>query len=147
MKKIIFILFVVLFVNHTYSQISTAKKLDESVIMGIADKMVGLPKLAYSEIDKNTKQYYLYYYNLEYPTIKDIQTISFTATSDELEYFYKFLQSGFDSTDKQSLKIGDASIIIYKTYSSIKVSVTQKNDIPGWFYLSKKQIDKLFGKK
>lgn len=147
MKKMVFMLIVLIFANNSYSQIGNAIKLEETDILGIADKMVGLPKLAYSEIDKNTKQYYLYYYNLEYPTIKDIQTISFTATSEELEYFYKFLQSGFDSTDKQSLKIGDASIIIYKTYSSIKVSVTQKNDIPGWFYLSKKQIDKLFGKK
>jgi len=64
-----------------------------------------------------------------------------------LEYFYNFLLSGFDINDEQSLTIGDELIIIKKNYSSIRVYAPDKSEIPGWFYLSKKQIEKLFGKR
>lgn len=147
MKKVLFIIFALIVVYQSYSQIGISNKLEDFETLGIADKMVGLPKLSYLIIDENTKHYYLSYYNLEYPNLKDIKTISFTAKPDELEYFYNFLLSGFTSENKQSLTIGDASIIIDKVYSSLRVSVTYKDEIPGWFYLSKKQIEKLFGKK
>ena len=112
MKRVLLIIFAIITVNHTYSQIGKANKLEELVTLGIADKMVGLPELSYYVIDESTKQFFLSYYNLEYPSLKDIKTISFKATPDELEYFYNFLLSGFETKEKQSLSIGNASIII-----------------------------------
>ena len=146
MKKIL-ILFIFFTVNFTYSQIGTATKVKESITLGVANKMVGLPKLVFVKSDDDKKYFNLSYYNLEYAAIKEIQTISFYATQEELDYLFNFFMSGFDSKDEQSIALGDDSIIITKVSSSIRVFVSHKNDIDGWFYLSKKQTERLFGKR
>jgi hypothetical protein len=141
MKKIILGL-CVLFSSLGFAQIGEVETLNEPYTIGVANKAVGLPKL---EVVKFEGQdvHSIYYYNLEYPSIREVESLNFIASKEDLNYVYEFLRGQFETKETKSLKLGEDEIIVNKVSSSIRIS---KNNENSWFYLSKKQLDRLFNK-
>ncbi len=125
-----------LFSNSTKSTISIQ-----------ADKNVGYPRLDFYKKEDGNNLYYLTYINLEYAKIRDTKTISFYASQDDLEYLFNFLMDGFKTKETRSITLGEDEITIKKKSLSIIVSVYHSNSTNGFFYLSKRQTERLFGKR
>jgi hypothetical protein len=96
--------------------------------------------------------YYLWMYrNLKYSSITDIKSITFTASNEELEGLYNLLktQMGADKGSEKRLELGK-STLNFTTTKNLGVASLIVYDLTasgGYFYLSNKQLDKLFGKQ
>lgn len=96
-----------------------------------------------------TNTYLWMYNNLKYQTITDIKSISFTATEEDFNNFYHFLeiQIKAEKGTEKDLELGK-SRLNFKTYRALGVSSLMINDFTtgGFFYITSKQLEKLFGK-
>ena len=96
-----------------------------------------------------TNTYLWMYNNLKYQTITDIKSISFTATEEDFNNFYQFLQTQVtaEKGTEKDLELGK-SRLNFKTYRALGVSSLMITDYStgGFFYITSKQLDKLFGK-
>ena len=123
------------------------EKVDQLVLVGVTNKMVGYPKL---EKYKGQDRYMITYKNLEYTEIVDIKVFSFDATEKDLDYLYNALLERLVKKDKspKTIKVGDVTLNYKKQSSSISVNVDHPTgETDGWMgYLSKKQLANLFGK-
>jgi DNA-binding transcriptional regulator GbsR (MarR family) len=140
MKYLIPIIFLLSY--FSYSQISDGKTVEELELIGKV-KSTTLKKMEYEGDDA----YFLTFDNLEYQQISDLKTLSFTASDEEFEKFYKFLKSGFETKKQKEISVGDSRIRIEKNWSSLRIYVFFENGTDGWFQLTKRRIDKLFGKR
>ncbi len=137
-------IFTVLTVINAFSQISEAPKSKSTTVgkVGSVYKSVELTK--YDE-----GIYNLYYKNLEYPELKEYGSVSFSATPEELNYFYNTLTEMCNSTigTKKTLVLGTAYLYLRtQGLKQVKISVSQSGEIDSWTWLSRKQVNKLFGK-
>ena len=132
-----------LFTLSSNGQIGASEKAVKWETIGVAKKMVGYPIL---KKKPDSDYYVLSYDNLEYPNIDDVKDVGFTATASELEYLYNELLKGFNSKDRINITVGEHNLSYKKVASSIRIDVTKPYETDGWFYLSKKQLAKLFGK-
>lgn len=93
----------------------------------------------------------LYYKNVRYTTLTDIQDIVFNDTDSTLAELYNVIQSAFTDENKKKkdfkidFRLGDkdVSITSEKMFGIPYVKFWTEN---GFFYLTEKQLDKLFGK-
>ncbi len=97
-----------------------------------------------------TNSYLWMYNNLKYSTITDIRSISFTASNEDFDGLYELLktQLSADKGTEKDLELGKSRITI-KTIRNLGVSSLTIYDLTGgggYFYLTSKQVDKLFGK-
>lgn len=97
-----------------------------------------------------TNSYLWMYSNAKYTTITDIKSISFTATDEELNGLYELMkaQMSAEKGTEKSLVLGKSNIT-FKTIRALGVSSLTIYDLTGgggFFYLSSRQLDKLFGK-
>jgi hypothetical protein len=128
------------------AQIGEVETVDKGILIGTATgRENGMPELRKFKI-KGEPVYVMTYRNLEYQNIIDIQNFGFTATPDELEYLYQFLKDGFNTNEDRFLSVGESKLSTIKSASSIAVFVRRTGKPEGYFYLSKKQLDRLFGK-
>jgi hypothetical protein len=145
MRKLISCL-LVLYSGLTFAQIGEVEKRDEGVVIGTATgRQNGLPVLKKFEV-RGEDYYIITYRNADYAQIIDIQSFGFVAAPDELEYLYQFLKDGFDTNEDRFLSVGDARLSTIKSASSIAVYVRRAGQPDGYFYVTKKQLDRLFGK-
>ena len=146
MKKLIIILLFVPLIS--LGQIGKVEENEnKTVVIGVADKMVGYPRLSNLE---GTDAYVIYYRNLEYRQLEDFKTFTFNATKEELDYLYNALLEPLVKKDKskKSITVGDVTLNFQKKSSSITVFVDHPvGETDGWMgFLSKKQLARLFGK-
>lgn len=97
-----------------------------------------------------TNSYLWMYNNLKYSTITDIKSISFTASNEDFDGLYELLktQLSADKGTEKDLELGKSRITI-KTIRNLGISSLTIYDLTGgggYFYLTAKQVDKLFGK-
>ena len=118
-------------------QIGQVEDVPKTKVIGVANKMAGLPKL-----EVRDDLYQLTFTNLEYPALKEIETLSFYGDPEGLDYLYDFLKGQFKTKDMKTITLGDNQILVKKTMGSLRVMVSEHV----WFYLSKKQLDRLFVK-
>ena len=130
-----------------FCQVGESRTVEESILVGKADKNVGYPRLDFYKREDGNNLYLLTYINLEYANIRDTKTISFYANQEDLEYLFNFLMDGFKTKETRSITLGEDEIIIKKTMASIRISVLHSQGLNGWFYLSKRQTERLFGKR
>ncbi len=103
------------------------------------------------DADANGTNSYLWMYNnLKYTTITDIRSISFTASNEDFEALYQLMktQLSADKGTEKDLELGKSRITI-KTIRNLGISSLTIYDLTGgggYFYLTAKQVDKLFGK-
>lgn len=148
MMKYFLYAFAFLFSVSLTAQIGQAKENTKWTTVGVADKLVGTPKLSKAE---GTNMYDLYYSNFEYRNIDDMKHLFFEATSEELDYLYNEFSSVFKSKSKaiKNIQVGNATVYYSKMGASVKITIdyeTASGETSGWFFLSKKKLAKLFGK-
>jgi hypothetical protein len=101
--------------------------------------------------DTAINHYLWMYRNLKYTTITDIKSITFTASDEELEGLYNILktQIGADKGAEKRLELGKNTLDIVTTKNLGVASLVIYDLSPGggYFYLTNKHLDKLFGKK
>ena len=140
----LFVVLLVLFITApSFAQIGETEVREKPIIVGQLGKIV--PVLQYRETDDG-RYYMLVYQNAEY-SISDIKVLGWFGDEADLEYIYNFIKEGFGNKEDRSLKVGDDTIKTFPSMKNIMVSVNHKNDTDGRFYLSKKSLDKLFGKR
>jgi hypothetical protein len=107
--------------------------------------------LNYNKGDADVNTYFLMYNNLKYTTITDINSVVFSASQTELDGFYNELKNSFASekgTEKK-FELGKETVWV-KTIKNLGVTslqiTTSDEGTLGYFYLTNKQLDKLFGK-
>lgn len=97
-----------------------------------------------------TNSYLWMYNNLKYTTITDIKSISFTASNEDFDSLYELLktQLSAEKGTEKDLELGKSRITI-KTIRNLGITSLTIYDLTGgggYFYLTAKQVDKLFGK-
>tara|TARA_X000000950_G_C13654794_1_gene553285 strand:+ start:59 stop:499 length:441 start_codon:yes stop_codon:yes gene_type:complete len=146
MKKLIFSL-AALNCLVAFGQIGKATERQKFVDIGVANKMVGYPKLSKAE---GTDSYCIYYRNLEYKQLEDFKTFCFNASESELDYLYDALMQPILEKDKskKSITVGEVTLNFSKVSSSISVYVDNPiGETDAWMgYFTKKQLTRLFGK-
>ncbi len=139
----LFIVLLAVFITvPSFAQIGETEVKDNCIIVG---QLGNVPVLQYTVLN-GERHYMLIYQNREY-TITDIKSLSWYGDEADLEYIYNFFLEGIGNEEQRSLKVGDDTVrTITIGKKSIRVFIDHKNDTEGWFYLSKKTLDKLFGK-
>ncbi|MBO0340937.1 hypothetical protein [Flagellimonas profundi] len=148
MKTVLLSLAFLMSFNLATSQVGDVEVREEPVLVGTGHRNQRyLPKLQYQNTSEG-RYYILSYLNAEYPNLNDAKVVGFFATEDDIEYVYDFLKGGYDNDEDRSLKVGEDVIRTEKTVSkkSIIVFVDHKDEPSGFFYLTTKQLDRLFGK-
>ena len=148
MKKLLSVL-VLTFTISLSAQIGETKENTKWITIGIADKLMGTPKLDKTE---SGNQYDLYYRNYEYTSLNDMKHLYFNATPEELDYLYNEFASVFTTKSKETknISVGNATIYYRKQSASIRITIdydSESGETSGWFFVSKKKLAKLFGKK
>ena len=119
---------------------------EKPVAIGVSSKLPGAVKLSFLQ-GENQNQYLFTYHNLDSPQYYEPETISLYGDEQDLEEFYDFLKKGFTSRESRIKNIGnDEKIMVDYAYSSIRIAVLRKNGLNSLFFLSQKQLDRLFGK-
>ena len=131
------------------AQIGETKENTKWITIGIADKLMGTPKLDKTE---SGNLYDLYYRNYEYTSLNDMKHLYFNATPEELDYLYNEFASVFTTKSKETknISVGNATIYYRKQSASIRITIdydSESGETSGWFFVSKKKLAKLFGKK
>lgn len=150
MKKIITLgcICIGLFANAQIGQKEVTKK---SILVGkVAPLGAFKEELSYVETD-NGLLYTLSYNDLKFTTITNIKSISFYATTTDVESLYNDMKGQFDKEVGQSydFKLGEADVRVERSkYLGVPILTIYviKNGVQSFFYLTKKETDKLFGK-
>ena len=163
MKKLLLILLCLPFIG--FGQI---KKIQNTLKRTEIGSILGLKIIKYeSESDKSIS-YNVFYKNLKYNVLDDASSFSFNETGNDFESLYSMIMDGFNFENKKPLR---KVALNYKLYNEIILDIGSNqtlylrygkkgfapiafqfylidaNGIESWSYwLSKKQINKLFGK-
>ncbi|WP_424493225.1 hypothetical protein [Salinimicrobium sp. GXAS 041] len=122
------------------------RDIENAALIGVSSKLHGSAKL-YSVQRESQKLFILTFYNPDAPNMYEAENISFYGTNQDLDMLYEFLKKGFSSRERRLKNLGEGhKMAVSFAYSSILVEVLRENGLNGWFFLSKKQLDRLFGK-
>lgn len=143
MKQLLFISFIFLGVN-LFGQI----KVIETPTTETIGKLQGI------KIEKTGNIYYITYDNLKYLNITDIKSFSFEDVDNAFENLYQMIIKGFDEVPEKDIMIDLPNDIIWlhfeKNMGIVSFQFYQnvnKTDVVAYSrYLTKKQVQKLFGK-
>jgi hypothetical protein len=152
MKIAIHTTLLLLLSSISYGQISEALMRKVIIIGKVGGGMSAfIAELSYVK-EANENEYTLIFNNLEYKTITDTKSIKFSGNEETVNQFYSLLQAQFNAepgTEKE-LKVG-TQILLLKTIKNLGVTslvlrLTEQGN-SGYFYLTEKQLKKLFGKR
>lgn len=102
-------------------------------------------------VEDNDTLYTIIYNNAEYKTLTDIQAIAFDGQDNTFGKLYDVLKTFFSDENKKnknysvSLKLGGKNVTLMNMRVMGITSVMVHGE-KGYFYLTEKQVDKLFGK-
>ena len=137
------------------AQIGKIKTYEKPTELGRVDRYIGefyaLYTFSYTELNSETKAYVLTFINEQtlYDKNKTPETkvLRFTATQEEFNYFYSFLEQGFKQVQKRSLEVGQELVTTVKIKSIyLYIYVDYKNGESASFRVTKRELAKLFGK-
>ena len=142
-KSILTLIITILSVTNAFSQISEVPESKSTTIgkVGSVYKSVELTKF-------DEGLYLLHYKNLEYPELSEYGSVSFTSTQEDLDYLYSTLTVMCNSTigTTKTLILGTSTLYLRNQgLKQVKISVSQSGEIDSWTWLSRKQVNKLFG--
>jgi hypothetical protein len=134
MKKVILSVASFMMLSISYSQIVVKETTKDSTVW--YSKLTGLPKLTHFYSSENNF-YALYYKNLEYQYITDIDYIHLGSKESTLEFFNILKQS---LVDKKELTFDlDGKTWFLKTGSNMAIMSSSGTS----FYLTNKNLDKI----
>jgi len=137
------------------AQIGKMRAYEKPTELGKVERYIGnlyaLYTLSYKELDSITNSYVLTFTNEQtlYDKNKTLDTrvLRFTATQEEFDYLYSFLEEGFKQVQNRSLEVGQDLVKTTKTSSKyLYIYVDYKNGESASFRVSKRELAKLFGK-
>jgi len=132
MKKLFLLL--LLSVGTAHSQIVVKESTKDSTVWYW--KLTGLPKLTHF-YNAETNWYTLYYKNLEYQYITDVDYISLNSKENTLEFF-NILKKAFEDKKELTLEL-DGKTWFLKISSNMAIMTSSGTS----FYLTNKHIDKI----
>jgi hypothetical protein len=135
-----------LFFSNVSAQIGKSENVIDQTHIGYNNNITKFHSLSYHVDDQGNKLYLLHFRNMEYQNIDVYCSISFNATDGELEYFYKTLKDGLIDKIGQTIDVGKHKIYIVKFGMSVQISDISPNTAKNYFWLTSKEIDRLFGK-
>jgi hypothetical protein len=108
--------------------------------------------LEYVKGDADVNKYMLYYNNLNYTQITDINKIVFNASENDLKQFYELLKAQFNAEKgtEKDFQLGNEVINVTtkKMLGAPYIQIITTDDgTTGFFNLTPKQLNKLFGYK
>ncbi len=149
MKKLLSLSLLFLAVATT-AQIKVGKVEAKPTLIG----KVGTPTLSTVEINKTGDLVTFKYQNNNKPHLAEFKTFSFKDIEGALEGFYGVIVEGMTSLPKEDIKVelpNETVNLQYKkemNIASVKMKISYNNGDEGGVtvWLTKRQIDKLFGK-
>ena len=146
MKRLLLLLSLTLSLT-AFSQIGEVKNnLEEVILVGYNNNMTKFHKLSYRIVD-DQKRYTLRYRNMIYRSLDEYASFSFYATDEEIEYLYNFfLEQRTDKTGK-TIELGKNKISAKKMGVSVRISDLTTGVLDNYFWLSKKDLERLFGRR
>lgn len=172
MKKLFYLILIIPFLS--FGQITKVERepVVENIIGSINDLGFGIGPMELVEItnsNNTTTKYRISYKNLKYMELSEYSSFNFYETGGDLEALYTLIMEGFDAPNEKVLY---KHALNYKIYNEITVDIGEDGTIflmygkkgfapitfkflhkdkfgaESWsMWLSKKQINKLFGKK
>jgi len=134
MKKVILSVASFMVLSTSYSQIVVKETTKDSTVWYW--KLTGLPKLThFYDVEKNW--YTLYYKNLEYQYITDVDYISLGSKETTVEFF-NILKKAFEDKKELTLEL-DGKTWFLKISSNMAIMTSSGTS----FYLTNKHIDKI----
>lgn len=145
--KVILSIILSFLMTYTYGQIQTVddtKEIEIGKVENLGSVSVKLTKV------NNTV--YFTYSDSRYKKINNLKTFSFEDTNNALNDFYNNVVKSLESGEKITMKIPNGIIITlpHKSFGmkSIQIGHSDSAGITGHTqFLTKKQVDKLFGKQ
>ena len=143
MKNIYFsILSFICFYSHSQFEETEAKQ--RWMVLGSMTDNSVLLKL------EGTNLFKLSFKNYQFSDTKTIKTIELNSTDKDVTNLYNFLLNSFDLTESvsSSLKIDKYEFQVSKSDDYLKVNIisNKSKETIGWMPLTRKDINKLFGK-
>ncbi len=152
MRKLLFVLlcFLSLSVTAQIKEVPASKYVEIGKVGSGLGPFISSISVIRDTASGGTNSYLWMYNNLKYTTITDIKSISFTASDEELEGLYNLLktQMGAEKGAEKRLELGKHTLN-FTTTKNLGVPSLVIYDLSaggGYFLLSSKQLDKLFGK-
>lgn len=143
MKNFIILCFMlsVLFVNGQITIIDTPESVKIGEVPGI-------------KITKQKNTYTITYENIKYQQITDFKSFSFVDTDNAFDNLYQMIINGFNETPKSDIMLELPNDIVWLHFEKLLGVVSfqfsqsvNKTDVFAFSrYLTKKQVQKLFGK-
>lgn len=112
------------------------------ITIGTAKTMgVFRAKLDYA-VSKEDTIYSIYYKNWKYSSLDDYQTLIFRGGSEVLNQLYDILKAALaDKEYSKSFTLGKEDVTVSNSKNMVTITTNE-----GFFYLTEKELDKLFGK-
>lgn len=92
-------------------------------------------------------RYILSYRNLEYKNISDHRQIPFKATNEELESLYNDLINTIGTSTDKTYTLNKHNLIVSPKKKSLFIFVTSETETDSYFYITQKNLERLFGKR
>lgn len=144
MKTSLTILFNLLSLFLLSAQISVVAEVEEPTLIGCHWKPKTNQTCLYqSGSDKN--RYFFQFTNAKYAPAKEITTVGFNASEEELELLYQAALKVNEDGKSLVMKVGAHSLMIVKD-KWLSFHFSRPGEIEAYFIVNKKQLDKLFGK-
>ena len=152
MKKIILLLALTLS-TVSFAQLKKLDAASKTELIGKVGGALGSPKSL--ECTKTGNTYTFEYRDMKYPNIESYKEFSFDDVENTFESLYTTIIDGFENTPKEAVDLELPKYIIRLDYTkalgivnlNMYISLKGTDVIGVTAALSKKQVDKLFGKK
>lgn len=146
MKKLL-ILALLAFGMNANAQIEEIKKTEYTLIGEVKYAGTFLFELTYSKYENDINFYFISYRNAAFKTLTETEVIAFSGTEDDLNNLYTIMENlliNGKHQDSKSLKIGKHDVSLMKSDNfGLMVYLSKYN----YFYISDKQLKKLFNKQ
>lgn len=102
--------------------------------------------LQYELAKYGENRYILSYRNADYQSIDDNRQISFEASNEEIETLYNDLVSTIGTTTDKTYQLNKHTLIVSPKKKGLYFFVYSDYETDSMFFISKKNLSKLFGK-
>lgn len=142
MKTIITLL---LFTGICYGQLSKGELFNEPNIISNTNALQF--ELAEHPNEDGNNYYVFSFRNGQYQQVNDFRNIGFYSTVEDLNVFYSELDKMIETGNKKTFQLGDTNLIATPKKKGLYLHFNGGNEAGSYTYVSKKNLDKLFGKK
>lgn len=147
MKNIV-VCALILISSLSYGQIGQVENIEETTIIGYNWKMNPRIDLTRVENDSLQKKYhYFHYLNAKYTSIQDFRTLGFFADQNDLDKLYQILINVMESNKEITFSLGEHQIFASCNKSTLAINVSSDTETESLFFLNRRQLERLFGKK